>query len=227
MAALLSLLTSLSWPWRIALMAALLLLCGALYEGGLWIGHSRGYAEAEAKGEAALAKERGERAEEYRAAAEAQAAAEREARQRLEASQAKNDELTGRLLAVQMDAATERAAFNRRIDDVSLAASRTCAGLPASWVRQYNAALGIDGVETPLPTTDSPGGPADGVPRDSPALSGLPPATPVTGSLVTPADVLAHIRDLGAVLRDQRARLAAWREWYTFTRAQYAAGAAQ
>jgi hypothetical protein len=227
MAALLSLLTSLSWPWRIALIAVLLLLCVGLYEAGHWIGHSRGYAEAEAKGEAALEKEHRERAEEYRAAAEAQAAAEREARQRLEASQAKNDELTGRLLAVQMDAVTERAAFNRRIDDVSLAASRTCAGLPASWVRQYNAALGLDSGETPLPTADSPGGSADGVHRDSPALSGLPPATPVTGSLVSPADVLAHIRDLGAVLRDQRVRLAAWRDWYAFTRQQYAAGTVQ
>ena len=189
--------------WLLSCGGILLLVLVAVGGVCAWKGYNAGFERAEALGQAALATEKQERAEENVARALAVAEAEREARERYEAAVARNAELDLQLAAVKSTLATERKRFNQRIADAANAAANTCTGLPAEWVHLYNEAYGaggIDGIE---------GGLSGGASQTPGANAGSGSRLPQSESLTSPADILSHARDVGQEYQKIRAQLEA------------------
>lgn len=200
-----SLLALIPWPWRIAGIAALLLVVGMAAGAGVWRGYQKGYAAAKIKGEAALAEEKRDRAEENAARALAVARAEEKARRDLESAVKASAAIEANLLNVTATLAAERNTVNKRIADAAKAAAATCSGLPADWVRAYNDALLGPDSSAGSQKADSAG--AQGPARSS---AGTVPRLPQGQSLTSPADILAHARDYGNWCRRNTAQLNGW-----------------
>jgi len=137
------------------------------------------------------------------AQAQAWAEAERTAREKLEAAQARVNTLVVKLDQTKKENAAKVRDITRRIPHAT--AGNTCTFSP-EFVRLYNEAVGC--------TT---GGAGDGaVPQAGGAggAAGTPGTAPASGAAVrrdavTPADILAHIRDYGARSQAMEAQLGA------------------
>lgn len=185
------------------------LIGAALLVAGGWIAHLYGTLERqEARYEARIADMAREVSEKEKARAEAVAAAERTARERLEKESVRVASLSAELSDARATLARERKSFNVRLQAVSMAARRDCAGLSAEWVRLYNEALGLarPGGGPGSQNTDS-AGPAAAPGQAGPARAGLQP-----DALATPEDVLAHVRDYGGYCRGLEAQARALRK---------------
>lgn len=164
-------------------------------------GYRAGFDKADAARRAEVA-ELSAKAESWKAAqAQAWADAERKAREELEAAQARANTLASRLDRSKREHAAKVRDITRRIPHAT--AGLDCAFGP-DFVRLYNEAIG------------AAGGPGDGaVPQAAgPApVAGAPDAAPAVGPglrpirAVTPADILAHIRDFGARSQAMEAQL--------------------
>ena len=184
---------------------AVALIGAALLVAGGWIAHLYGKLELqEARYEARIADMAREVSEKEKARAEAVATAERTARERLEKESVRVASLSAELSDARATLARERKSFNARLQAVSVAAARDCAGLSAEWVCLYNEALGLaarPGGGPAGPDADS-AGPAAASRQAGPARTGLQPDT-----LATPEDVLAHVRDYGGYCRGLESQL--------------------
>jgi len=188
---------------------AVALIGAALLVAGGWIAHLYGTLERqEARYEARIADMAREVSEKEKARAEAVAAAERTARERQEKESARVASLSAELSDARATLARERKSFNARLQAVSVAAARDCAGLSAEWVRLYNEALGLarPGGGPAGQDADSAGPPA-APGQTGPARAGLQP-----DALATPEDVLAHARDYGSYCRGLEAQARALRK---------------
>lgn len=198
-------------PWKLAGIAVLVFCIGGAGLFGAWKGYGFGYEKAQALGNAALAREQADREQENIARALAVAEAERFAREKLESAASRADELERRLVSAETAHARERAALTRRIDHAAQAAASTCSGLPAEWVREYNAALGAGDIAMPgyagIPLIAGKDGTASG------AVSGVSRGQSLT-VLVSPADILAHARDYGAMCQRYARQVNGWQETY-------------
>ena len=164
-------------------------------------GYRAGFEKADAARRAEVA-ELSAKAESWKAAqAQAWADAERKAREELEAAQARANTLASRLDRSKREHAAKVRDITRRIPHAT--AGLDCAFGP-DFVRLYNEAIG------------AAGGPGDGaVPQAAgpPPVAGAPNAAPAVGPglrpirAVTPADILAHIRDFGARSQAMQAQL--------------------
>ena len=156
-------------------------------------GYRTGFEKADAARRAEVA-ELTARAEAWKAEqAKAWAEAERKAREELEAATGRVNALAARLDRAKRESAAKTNTITRRIP-------RATAGLHCSFspdfVRLYNEAVGAA-------APDSGGG---AVPQagDPAPVAGAPDAAPAVGPglrpvrAVTPADILAHVRDFGA-----------------------------
>ncbi|MGE4536649.1 MAG: hypothetical protein AB7D37_06195 [Desulfovibrio sp.] len=134
--------------------------------------------------------------------AQALANAERDARRKLEDAQAKVNALAARLEAARRESAARIKDITRRIPHAT--AGLRCAFGP-DFVRLYNEAIGA--------ATDRAGGGAVSQTANSAAASGASGAAPAAdarlrpGRAVTPADILANIRDFGARSQAMEAQL--------------------
>ena len=165
-------------------------------------GYRAGFEKADAARRAEVA-ELSAKAESWKAAqAQAWADAERKAREELEAAQARANSLASRLDRSKREHAAKVRDITRRIPHAT--AGLDCAFGP-DFVRLYNEAIGAAAC-----------GSGDGaVPQAaSPApVAGAPDAAPAVGPglrsirAVTPADILAHIRDFGARSQAMEAQL--------------------
>lgn len=185
---------------------AVALICAALLVSGGWIARLYGTLERqEARYEARIADMACEVSEKEKARAEAVAASERAARERLENESARVASLSAELSEARAALAQERKSFNARLQAVSVAAARDCAGLSADWVRLYNEALGLAAHSGGGPGSENadPAGPAAAPGQTGPARAGLRGDT-----LASPEDVLAHIRDYGGYCRGLESQLA-------------------
>ena len=195
-------------PWKLAGFAVLVFCIGGAGIFGAWKGYGFGYEKAKALGDAALAREQADREQENTARALAVAEAERLAREKLKNASLRANDLERQLLAAETAYAKERAALTRRINNAAQAAASTCTGLPAEWVREYNAALGAGSVSVSgyagIPLVAGKAGTVSG------AVSGVSHGQ----SLVTPADILAHARDYGAMCQRLSRQVNGWQETY-------------
>lgn len=175
-----------------------------LVAGG-WIAHLHNELDLQkAHYETRIADMAREVSEKEKARAEAVAQAERAARERLEKESARVASLSAELSAARAALAQERKSFNARLQAVSVAAARDCAGLSADWVRLYNEALGLAGTDSgPGSKNTDPAGPAAAPGQTGPARAGLR-----GDALASPEDVLAHIRDYGGYCRGLESQLA-------------------
>lgn len=200
-----SLISLIPVPWRITGAVVLVLGLGLAAAGGAWWGYGKGYETAKAKGDAALSAEKADRERENTERALAVASAERSARLKLEEAQQQVAALESQLVAAELGYAKERAAFNRRINDVSQNAANHCVGLPADWVQAYNDGIygaGSDALpgyaRIPLAVGSAGAG--------QPVGSGVSRNEPLT----SPADILAHARDLGQQYRRLYRQVNGW-----------------
>lgn len=196
-----SVLSLLPKSWLFACGGILLLALVAVGGFCAWQGYGAGFERAEALGQASLAAEKQDRAEENVARALAVAKAEREARQKYEEQVARNAALDSQLAEAKSVLVAERKRFNQRIADAAIAAANTCAGLPAEWVRLYNEAYGaggVDGIE---------GGVPGGASQTSGASSGSGSRLSQPEPLTSPADILSHARDMGQEYQELKAQL--------------------
>lgn len=180
------------------------LIGAALLVAGGWIAHLYDTLERqEARYEARIADMAREVSEKEKARAEAVATAERTARERLEKESVRVASLSAELSDARATLARERKSFDARLQAVSVAAARDCAGLSAEWVRLYNEALGLarPGGGPAGPDADS-AGPVAAPGQAGPARAGLQP-----DALATPEDVLAHVRDYGGYCRGLESQL--------------------
>ena len=217
--------------WLVAAVAVALLALGGSYQRGKSVGYGDGYKLAESRGKTALEREKRDREEENTRRAKALAEAEEWARKRLEYAMGEASAMETSLLSERKERASERAELTRRIAHVSKTASITCAGLPATWVREYNKALGLG--DSPLPGDAGGLAPDGALATAGVAVSGLPSGTPLTssakdgsakngqtgnktasGTLTSPEDVLAHIRDVGIDYRQCLVKVAGWQQTY-------------
>lgn len=155
-------------------------------------GYRTGFEKADAARRAEVA-EMTARAEVWKAEqAKAWAEAERKAREELEAATGRVNALAARLDRAKRESAAKTNTITRRIH-------RATAGLHCSFspdfVRLYNEAVGAAGHsgDGAVPQTGDPA-PVAGAPDAAPAVG--PGLRPVRA--VTPADILAHVRDFGA-----------------------------
>ncbi len=181
--------------------AGVLLLLALLCGLAAWRGYHAGFDRADAE-------RRAEVAEIHAHHADALADAERIARARLEAETVRAAVIEREYLdAAQTIAAERRAITRERIRHASLdvaAVGGACAFGP-DWVRLYNEALCDRGHA--LPATAS--GPADQA-----GAADAPDAGVFRGGArVTPADILAHVRNYGARARALEAQLSALIDW--------------
>jgi len=134
--------------------------------------------------------------------AQALAETERQAREELEAAQARVNDLAARLDTTRRQSAAKIKDITRRIPHAT--AGLRCAFGP-DFVRLYNEAIGA--------AADRAGGGAVSQTANSAAAPGASGATPAADSrlrparAVTPADILANIRDFGARSQEMEAQL--------------------
>jgi len=134
--------------------------------------------------------------------AQALAEAERKAREALEDAQGKVNALASRLEAARRQSAARATDITRRIKHAT--AGLDCVFGP-DFVRLYNEAIGA--------ATDRSGGGVVSQTANSAAAPGTPGAAPAPdsrlrpGRAVTPADILANIRDFGARSQAMEAQL--------------------
>lgn len=200
-----SIISLIPMPWRITGGVVLLLGFCLAAGGGAWWGYGKGYETAKVKGEAALSAEKADRAREDTERALVVADAEKSARLKLEEAQQQVNALESKLVAAELSYAKERAAFNRRINDVSKTAANSCVGLPADWLQAYNDAIyGSGGDALPgyarIPVAVGAAG------AGQPVGSGVSRNEPLT----SPADILAHARDLGEQYRRLYRQVNGW-----------------
>jgi len=189
------------WKW-IGIGAGVLLLMAVLCGLAAWRGYRSGFDRADADRRAEIAELHAEHAE-------ALASAERIARERLEAETTRATTLERQYLAaVKTIAAQRRTISNERIRHANrdLDPDDLCR-LGPDWVRLYNEAAGAGDRGHALggtaPGTADAAGTGQAV--DARILPG--------GDTVTPADVLAHMRDYGARCRALEAQLNALIAW--------------
>ncbi|OLN30431.1 putative archaeal coiled-coil protein [Desulfovibrio sp. DV] len=133
--------------------------------------------------------------------AKAWAEAERKAREELEAATNRVNALAGKLDRAKRESTAKIKDITRRIPRAT--AGLTCNFGP-DFVRLYNEAIGAAG---------RAGGGAMPEAGAAAAVAGAPDAAPAVGPglrpvrAVTPADILAHIRDFGARSQDMEAQL--------------------
>jgi hypothetical protein len=183
--------------WLAIALAALLALGAATWRGYAW-----GYDVAETRGRAELA--------EYRAqVADAEALASDAARRVLAAEILRRDQAEADLgRALQTVAAQRREITKRRIADAArdVVFADGAVLLGPDWLCLYNRALGLgDGHCLPRAASGPDGGaePASG--PDAGVLR--------AGRGVTPADILAHARDVGRYMAELRTRYLALIAW--------------
>ncbi len=165
----------------LAVVVALLLTAIGCY---LWGSH-KGYAEAQAKGEAKFAA----RESQY---ASASANATEEARQLSEALARRGNELSAKLITTRRELDTARADTNRRMHDVALSVPAACYFGP-EWVRWWNDAARLRA--RALPQAAAPGGDPGQPGQAGPADAGLRPDEPVSRE-----DLAASFRDIADYL---------------------------
>ncbi|MGE4539227.1 MAG: cell division protein ZapB [Desulfovibrio sp.] len=166
------------------------------------VGYRTGYGRADVARRAEVAELKAQ-AEAWKAEqAKAWAEAERKARQELEAAQSRANALAARLDRSKRQSAAKIRSITRRIPHAT--AGLDCVFGP-EFVRLYNEAIGAaapgssDGA---VPQAANPA-PVAGAPDAAPgAHPGLRPVR-----AVTPADILAHIRDYGARAQAMEAQL--------------------
>jgi len=173
---------------------ACILAFGAGYRAGF------GRADAVRRAEVATLKAQAEtwKAEQAKAWAEA----ERKARQELEAAQSRANALAARLDRSKRQSAAKIRSITRRIPHAT--AGLDCVFGP-EFVRLYNEAIGAAASPSGDGAVPQAAGPAP--------VAGAPDAAPAVGPglrprrAVTPADILAHIRDYGARSQAMEAQL--------------------
>lgn len=182
----------------LAIALAVLLALGA----ATWRGYAWGHGVAETEGRAELA--------EYRAqVSEANALAQDTARRVLDTEIVRRDGLERDLGAALKTVAAQRREITkwRMADaarDVSFAGGGVLLGL--DWLCLYNAALGLGDGQCLPRAASGPDGDA--------GRAGAPDAGVLRASRgVTPADVLAHARDVGRYMMELRARYLALIAW--------------
>ena len=182
------------WLW--AALAALVA-CSLAFGTGYRTGFEKADAARRAEVATLTAQAEAWKAEQAKAWAEA----ERKAREELEAATGRVNALAAKLDRTKRESAAKTNTITRRIP-------RATAGLNCSFspdfVRLYNEAVGA-------------AGPADGGPvsqaGDPAPVAGAPDAAPAVGPglrpvrAVTPADILAHVRDYGARSQSLEAQL--------------------
>jgi multidrug efflux pump subunit AcrA (membrane-fusion protein) len=169
---------------------------GLLLAVATWRGYRAGY-------EAADTTRRAEVAELQNAHAQALADAEAQARHRLEAALVRAHQLEGRYMAARKTIRRQAQKLtNQRITHASNTADGACRFGP-EWVRLYNEAIGAGA-----------GNRGDAVSAAAPGPAGNATAAPGPetgvfqgGEAVTPADILAHIRDYGRRNKEMEAQL--------------------
>lgn len=216
--------------WKYAALAACLLLLLAGVAGlAAWRGYDHGYDTAQAKGNAQVAALDA-------AQAEASALASDAARRALDAEIVRRDRLQSELAAALKTISAQRREITR--ERIAHAARDTFAGeqnwtsrqrrpegegqegpshvapapadvgclLGPDWLRLYNEALGLGHAAEPVPAASSDA-------AGSPAGPGTADVGLLREAAVTPADVLAHARDMGAYTRELRAKLETLGAW--------------
>ena len=164
-------------------------------------GYRAGFEKADAARRAEVA-ELSARAETWKAEqAQAWAEAERKVREELEAATTRANALVAKLDRSKREHAAKVKDITRRIPHAT--AGLDCAFSP-DFVRLYNEAIGAAG---------NPGGGAVPQAAGPAPVAGAPDAAPAPGPglrpfrAVTPADILAHIRDFGARSQAMEAQL--------------------
>ncbi|MEG1609640.1 MAG: hypothetical protein RR317_00460 [Bilophila sp.] len=190
----------------------LVVLLTALAAGG--VGYSRGFGVAQSRAlvlleqeKSARAQDQVARAKEDQARAEALAEAERAARIRLQEETTRTARLAKNLVAVRQQIATERQNFNRRLSDV--AATADCSHLPWEWVGLYNEATrsnAADSRDRARGAGTDPAGTSDTAEAPGTARAGVQQGASLSEVLVTPTDILAHVRDYGGYCRQLEAQ---------------------
>jgi hypothetical protein len=165
------------------------------------VGYREGFGKADAARRVEVAELNAQTATWKAEQAKAWADAERKAREELEAAQARVNTLAAKLDRTKRESASKVRDITRRIKHAT--AGLDCAFGP-EFVRLYNEAIG------------AAGGSGDGaVPQaaDPAPVAGAPDAAPAVGPglrpvrAVTPADILANIRDFGARSQAMEAQL--------------------
>lgn len=197
-------LSTLSNAAKAALVLGAVLLLAAVAGLSAWRGYEWGYGVAESKGRAELG--------EYRASVEkASALAADTARKVLDAEIVRRDSLEQELSQALSTIKEQRRRLTKKeiahaSHDVAVA-DGTCV-LGPDWLCLYNQALGLgDGDRVP--------GAAAGVDAGAGQAGAADPGVLRQGGGVTPADILAHARDVGRYMEELRARyqaLVAWAE---------------
>lgn len=184
--------------------AAILILVAAIavlaaYLVGSHRGHSQGYAEAKAIGEAKLqglvAKYEGAKAESLAKALD-----------RAAQLQEQGNTISAQLITTRAELTDARAQLTRRIPDATAGIAADCLFGP-DFVRLWNDLLGI-----PAAGTAQAADPGAAAGRAAPAtapVAGVQPSEPVAA---TPSDLLAHLRDYGQYCRESVALGAARRK---------------
>ncbi|MEG2140094.1 MAG: hypothetical protein RRY20_04840 [Bilophila sp.] len=192
----------------------LVVLLTALAAGG--VGYSRGFGVAQSRAlvlleqeKKARAQDQVARAKEDRARAEALAEAERAARIRLQEETTRTARLAKNLVAVRQQIATERQSFNRRLSYVAENAAAVCTGLPFEWVGLYNEATrsnAADSRDRARGAGTDPAGTSGTAEAPGTARAGVQQGASLSEVLVTPTDILAHVRDYGGYCRQLEAQ---------------------
>lgn len=188
---------------KLLMILGVVIVLGLVAAFAAWQGYSAGYDKADALRRAEVAELRG-------AHTLALATAEHQARAILqEQTQRANDLERQYLAATKTLAAERRTITNERIRNASRdvdISGGTCR-LGPEWMRLYNLATGWSDSSDAMPGAAS--GPDDptgaGAPTGAGILSG--------GTTVTPADVLAHMRDYGSRCQGIETQLGTLQEW--------------
>ena len=155
-------------------------------------GYREGFEKADAARRAEVAELTAQAETRKAEQAQAWAAAERKAREELEAATSRVNALAAKLDRAKRDSSAKVKDITRRIRHAT--AGLNCSFGP-DFVRLYNEAIGAAGCA---------GGGAVPEAGDPAAVAGAPDAAPSVGAglrpvrAVTPADILAHVRDYGA-----------------------------
>lgn len=161
----------------------------------LWGSH-RGYAEAEAKGNAALAELKREHA-----AAVSDSLAK--ALKRTDELVAKGNKISADLITTRAELTDTRAKLTGRIHDAAATVPADCAFGPA-FVGLLNACAGFGPLDLPQAANSS--GAAGGAQAGAAAGSGLRQGAPVAvDQLASPEDLAAWLRDYGAQCQEYKA----------------------
>jgi hypothetical protein len=173
--------------------------CGVMM---CFLAYSRGYKVAETAGKLELAELRLQYEQTFSKAVIA-------AKEHQEAIYQQYSELETELLHAQAQLEKERKAQRKRIDDAVEKTRATCSGLSPEWLSLYNDYTRSGG--NPGDQSAAAADAANGAGASRPSVSGLSAGQP----LITPGDLLTHLRDYGTYCRGIARQNDAWRKWDT------------